>query len=326
MFVWDFLSLNFSQLIDLFFDANKRLYFGYLGSAFLLAIPVFWYKFRSNSVIKFIKFVFPWHIYSAKSARHDYALLVTNKLIKSALFPFIILTMAPIALSVSSFFEWAFADFEHIVLPHFTIMAIFTFLLFVFDDFTRFLLHYILHKVPFLWEFHKVHHSAKVMTPFTIYRTHPVESYLYACRMAITQGIVVGFCYYLFGPNLKMLDIFGANVFVFLFNICGSNLRHSHIWLSWGDRLEGWWISPAQHHIHHSDDPKHFDANLGSALAIWDRMSNSLIRASQVKNISFGISKSHAGHHSLKQIYLEPFTHAWRQVTSSLKSSMQVKK
>jgi len=34
--------------------------------------------------------------------------------------------------------------------------------------------------VPFLWEFHKVHHSANVLTPITAFRVHPVDTWLFA--------------------------------------------------------------------------------------------------------------------------------------------------
>ncbi len=310
----DFLSLNFTELSQYLFDANKRIYIVYLASALLLAIPVFLKTSAGFSFVNFIKFVLPKHVYTHKSARHDYALLVINKLIKSALFPFIVITMAPVAMAVSSAFEWTFGYIEPLTLSSFSIIAIFTVLLFIADDFTRFYLHYLLHKVPALWEFHKVHHSALVLTPFTIYRSHPVESLLYAFRMAITQGTVVGICYYFFGPTLKMYDILGANAFVFLFNFFGSNLRHSHIWLSWGDKVENYFISPAQHQIHHSDNPKHFDANFGAALALWDRLFSCHIKASQVDKINYGISVDHQGHNSLAQIYFEPFKKAGQRL------------
>ena len=308
--MFDFLSTNIVELSNYLFDANKRIYLIYLISAVILALPVFLNVSEKFSVVSFLRFLFPKKIYTHQSAKQDYALLIINKLIKSALFPFIVISMAPIAIGVASGFESVFGGFQPIVLSSAAIVAIFTLLLFVFDDFTRFILHYVLHKVPMLWEFHKVHHSALVLTPFTIYRSHPVESLLYAFRMAITQGFVVGLCYYLFGPTLKMYDILGANAFVFIFNFCGSNLRHSHIRLSWGNKVEDWFISPAQHQIHHSDNPKHFDANFGSALAIWDRLFSCLIKASQVKDINYGISVRHKGHNSLTQIYLEPFKKA----------------
>ena len=307
MSILDFLSTNATELLTYFNDANKRIFWLYIVSALLLALPVYRLGHKSRTLAGFFAYVFPKRIYTARSAKHDYALLVINKLIKAALFPFVILTMAPIALGITSVMEFSFGERSFLELKPSTIMVVFTVFLFIVDDFTRFFLHYILHRIPYLWEFHKVHHSAEVLTPFTIYRSHPVESYLYACRMAITQGLVVGVCYYFFGPTLKMIDILGANLFVFLFNILGSNLRHSHIWLSWGDKIENWWLSPAQHQIHHSDQPRHHHTNLGAALAIWDRLFNTHTLASNVKELTFGIGDKKVDHSTLTKIYFQPF-------------------
>jgi len=310
--VLDFLTLNFTELTQYFLDANKRLYIVYLASAILIAVPAFIKSAGAFSLPSFLSFLFPKKIFRNKSAHHDVGLLIINKLIKSALFPAIVITMAPVAIGVSSAIESVFGYNEPLQFSSAAIIAIFTLMLFVFDDFTRFYLHYLLHKIPFLWEFHKVHHSAKVLTPLTIYRSHPVESLLYAFRMALTQGAVVGICYYLFGPTLKMYDILGANAFVFIFNFLGSNLRHSHIRISWGDTIENWFISPAQHQIHHSDNPKHFDVNYGTAIALWDRWACSLVKSSKVNHISYGIGVNHPGHNSLLQLYGEPFIKSWR--------------
>lgn len=307
MFILDFLSANIQELFSFFDDANKRVFWIYLVSAFILASVVYYQKKPTQKPRNFFKFVFPKNIYFAKSAQHDYLLLILNKLIKAALFPLVIFTMAPIAISLSSLLETIFGQREFIDVSPFTIMLFFTVVLFLFDDFTRFLLHYLLHRVSFLWEFHKVHHSATVLTPFTIYRSHPVENYLYACRMAITQGAAVGIAYYLFGPTLKMIDILGANLFVFVFNLLGSNLRHSHIWLSWGDRVEKWFISPAQHQVHHSNLPRHHHSNFGSALAIWDRWFHTHTKASEVENITFGLPDKTIDHSSVLKMYYQPF-------------------
>ncbi|WP_440053171.1 sterol desaturase family protein [Pseudoalteromonas sp. T1lg65] len=302
------------QLPSYLIDANKRIYLPYLVSAILMAIPVYWTLEKNKSLQSFIRFLFPREVWLSHSAKLDYCLLVTNRLIKAALFAPIVLTMVPIAMAVSGALETLFGPSLHLDVASWVVISLFTLALFIVDDFTRFVLHLLLHKVPFLWEFHKVHHSAKVLTPFTIYRSHPVESYLYACRMALAQGFVVGLGYYLFGSALSMYDILGANAFVFIFNICGSNLRHSHIWLSWGDKIEGWFISPAQHQVHHSNNPKHFDTNLGSALAIWDRMYGSLIKASVAGKISIGVGQYDAGHDSLVAIYAKPFIEAIKTI------------
>ena len=308
--VWQDLAALPSYLID----ANKRIYIPYLLSAIIMAFFVYWGASKSKSFKGFLSFLFPKQVWLSKSAKLDYTLLISNKIIKAATFAPIVLTMVPVAIAITDFMEWAFGAPMMLVLPDFAVIFVFTVLLFLLDDFTRYLLHLLLHKVPFLWEFHKVHHSAKVLTPFTIYRTHPVESYLYACRMAITQGVAVGIGYHLFGTSLSMFDILGANAFVFLFNIFGANLRHSHIWFSWGDKLENWFISPAQHQVHHSDNPKHFDTNLGSALAIWDRIAGSLIKASDAGKVSIGVGKYDAKHDSLIEIYWLPIKLAFKSL------------
>lgn len=313
--VLHFLNTHIVELMQYLIDPNKRTFGLYLLSALVLAVPVYLKTAQKFEFKRFLKFVFPKAIYTAKSAQHDYILLVTNKIIKALLIAPIVITMVPIALGTTEVLEAVFGGFSPLALSPGSIIFIFTALLFLLDDFTRFLLHLALHKIPVLWDFHKVHHSAKVLTPFTIYRSHPIENLLYATRMSIAQGIAVGIGYYFFGPNLKMMDILGANLFVFIFNICGANLRHSHIWFSWGDKFENWFISPAQHQIHHSDDPAHFDRNLGSALAIWDRMFKTLIKASAVKNgIELGIGDEDPKHNSIWDIYTQPFIQAFARL------------
>ncbi|MCF6437922.1 sterol desaturase family protein [Pseudoalteromonas luteoviolacea] len=300
--IWQSISTLPGYLVD----ANKRIFWLYLASAVVMASFIYYATNQSRSVKGFWHFLFPRSVWLHDSAKQDYGLFVINRIIKALTFTPIVLTMVPVAIGISDALEALFGPSLHLQWPPFIVVGVFTLMLFLIDDLTRYLLHLALHKIPCLWEIHKVHHSAKVLTPFTIYRSHPIESYFYACRMALTQGIVVGLGYFFFGSALSMFDILGANVFVFVFNICGSNLRHSHIWFSWGDKLEGWVISPAQHQIHHSDNPKHFDTNIGSALAIWDRMAGSLIRASEAKGISIGVGKYDAGHDSLWAIYYKP--------------------
>lgn len=307
-------------------DANKRIYLPYLLSAVAMAYLVFRASATNKTAKGFLLFLFPKKVWLCKSAKLDYTLLITNKIIKAASFTPIVLTMVPVALATTDFLEWLFGAPLLLNLPAAAVITFFTVLLFLLDDFTRYILHLLLHKVPFLWEFHKVHHSAKVLTPFTIYRTHPVESYLYACRMALTQGVAVGIGYHLFGTTLSMYDILGANVFVFLFNIFGANLRHSHIWFSWGDKLENWFISPAQHQVHHSDNPAHFDTNLGSALAIWDRIGGSLIKASEAGKVTIGVGKYDARHDSLMAIYWLPLKLAFRSIIPSAGKSKKLDK
>lgn len=316
MQIVDLLSESILSLPGYFLDANKRIFGIYLVSAILLAIPAYLIQKKHFKVGAFLGYLFNKKIWFHPSARLDYSLFIANRLLKIVLWAPIVLTMVPIAIGFSDLLEAIFGEIAPITNNQAIIISIFTLILFLLDDLSRFLLHWALHKVPILWDFHKVHHSAKVMTPMTIYRSHPFESYLYACRMALTQGVAVGIGYYFFGPTLSMYDVLGANVFVFVFNVMGSNLRHSHVWWSWGDKIESWFISPAQHQVHHSDREEHFDRNLGSTLAIWDRMIGTLIRSSNVGKIRFGLGAGDPGHQSIYQAYMKPFKDNIARMTS----------
>ncbi|MEL0606651.1 sterol desaturase family protein, partial [Pseudoalteromonas undina] len=58
--------------------------------------------------------------------------------------------------------------------------------------------------------------------------------------------------------------------------------------------------------IHHSDNQKHFDRNLGSGLAISDRACGTLIKAHQVRKITVGVGNKDRGHNSLIDAYWRP--------------------
>lgn len=314
MEIVDVLNKSILELPSYLIDANKRIFGIYLLSAITVAAIVYFVQKSQSSRGGLLSYLFNKKVWWHPSAKIDYGLFVINRVIKGLLWAPIVLTMVPIAIGFSDILESLFGTIQPLSNNQTIIIASFTILLFLLDDFTRFLLHLALHKVPILWDIHKVHHSAKVLTPMTIYRSHPLESYMYACRMALSQGVAVGIGYYFFGPTLSMFDVLGANVFVFLFNLAGSNLRHSHVRWSWGDNIERWFVSPAQHQIHHSDKPMHFDRNLGSALAIWDRCCGTLILSSSAKRIRFGIGTGDQSHKTLLQAYIGPIKDMVRRI------------
>lgn len=140
---------------------------------------------------------------------------------------------------------------------------------FLVSDFVHYWLHRVFHS-RWLWEFHKVHHSATVLVPPTASRIHLVEKLseilLKGCALALYSGAF----YWLCGGSVRPYTLFGVGYLVLIFNSLAANLRHSHIWLSFGPRLEHIFNSPAQHQIHHSRDPRHFNHNFGINLSLWD--------------------------------------------------------
>ena len=177
------------------------------------------------------------------------------------------------------------------------VTAIYTVALFVAWDASRFVLHAVMHRSGFLWQFHQVHHSATSLTPATLYRVHPVESVLYRVRGVLVTGVLTGLFSYAFGPRTVEFQLWGVNALGFVFSVFSGNLRHSHVPWSFGPRFERWLISPAQHQLHHGPAAEDCGANFGTWLAVWDRMAGTWRPASEV-DLGFGLPPEHCNHRS----------------------------
>jgi sterol desaturase/sphingolipid hydroxylase (fatty acid hydroxylase superfamily) len=163
--------------------------------------------------------------------------------------------------------------------------------IFLAKDFALFFSHYVHHKVPLLWEFHRVHHSAEHLNPLTANRMHPVEEVLEGCIVVAIAGSVMGLLGIWFDLTFLQQGYAFVNIWLFLrlFNFLGANLRHTHVWLT----LPGWigkvFSSPAQHQIHHSIDPVHYGKNLGFFLNVWDWAFGTLYLPTRREDVSFGV-------------------------------------
>ena len=282
-------TLN-TLLMDLV-NPQKRVFFGYLCVAFLIAVFVIYHRSgRKFSVSRCCRSVLSPKIWFDKSSVADFKLILFNRLIFGGIF-LRIFSKSAVGIAVYFFCleqTWFPSGMQY-KLPTFFPPILFTVVLFIIDDYSRYWTHRLMHMIPALWELHKVHHSATVMTPFTVFRTHPAEALIFSTRGALVQGSVVGLCFALFGTELSLLTIMGANAASVIFHAVGSNLRHSHVPFRYPEWLESWLISPVQHQIHHSLDPKHYDKNFGVAFACWDRIHGSLCYSDSNK-LRFGLS------------------------------------
>ena len=296
----DFLTSNF-------LDPKKRVFLGYLFSGFVIAF--FWVLFvKKISFKKSFSYIFDKRIYFAKSAIIDYFLYAINLFVMIIFSP-ILLSQLTIATVIFEFLHTQ--DFlipiENIFVLSAIIPFAFTLCYFVVDDFSKFLVHMLMHKIPFLWCFHKVHHSAEVLTPITVFRTHPVEGLIFVLRNAITQGSVIGLFYFVTNGTIDLVTVLGANIFSFFFHFLGSNLRHSHINISYWRWLEHLLISPAQHQIHHSVKKDHHDKNFGVTFSFWDLIFGSLVFSKINQQIKYGLNKKdNYIKYNLFQIYIFP--------------------
>ncbi len=129
---------------------------------------------------------------------------------------------------------------------------------FVVLDFVQWFTHILLHRYPFLWQFHKVHHSVKEMGFAAHLRYHWMENILYKPLKTLGVMVLGGF-----EPEQAYIVHFMA--------ITIGHLNHSNIKLTWGP-LKYVLNNPVMHLYHHAYVlPKgSYGVNFGISLSLWD--------------------------------------------------------
>ncbi len=131
-------------------------------------------------------------------------------------------------------------------------------LLFLLADFIQWSVHVTLHKVHWMWQFHKVHHSVTEMGFAAHLRYHWMENMFYKTALYIPLTMIG------FGLN----DLFLLHAF----NIMIGHINHSNMNISYGP-LKYIFNNPAMHIWHHvkevpASHPQ--GINFGITLSIWD--------------------------------------------------------
>ena len=308
--------------LSYFLNTEKRIHVLYLVTSMMLAFYVF--KI-SNIKSSFLKYLFPKKIWLSKSAFIDYSLFCFNSLIKIVFIgPYIIVGFY-IAFYVNEYMIDVFG-FPNDILSFTQTIILYTICLTIINDLFSYIIHLGMHKISFLWEFHKIHHSATSLNPLTQYRIHPLELVINNIRSIIIFGFVTGVFDYLSAHQIDKMIFLGVNIFNFIFFILGANLRHSHVKLKYPKFLEYIFISPFQHQIHHSNDPKHFNKNMGSKLALWDWILGTLILSKSVVRVSFGINKDDRKYDSFLKNLFYPFKNIINSFLSFLNNNIRNKK
>ncbi|MFK8061484.1 MAG: sterol desaturase family protein [Polaribacter sp.] len=153
------------------------------------------------------------------------------------------------------------------------------FIFFIVVDFTQWWTHRLLHRVEFLWNFHKVHHSVKQMGFAAHLRYHWMEPVIYNSLRYIPLAIIGGF---------SAQDV----AFVHFFNITIGHLNHANINWDYG------WLkyilnNPKMHIWHHSKElpaERKFGVNFGLTLSIWDYIFKTNYIPHSGRDIELGFS------------------------------------
>ncbi|WP_345265978.1 sterol desaturase family protein [Nibrella viscosa] len=129
--------------------------------------------------------------------------------------------------------------------------------LFVVRDFVQWNIHRLLHRVGWLWQFHKVHHSVEEMGFAAHFRYHPMETVFYRTLEYIPLAMI----------GFGLTDFF----IVHLFTLAIGHLNHTNVYLPLG-RLTYLLANPQTHMWHHAKElprPAH-GVNFGLTLNLWD--------------------------------------------------------
>lgn len=317
---WDAVS----GVLHAFIDLSSKIGWPYLLSSLLIAWVIFLRTKDVHGCDSFFEYIFPRDVYRHRSAVADYKYVAFELSTK-------LLFTAPLI----SGFSYLVYKSIHSVLPTVpgglivnpvTRGIVLTVAVIVITDLGFFISHYLMHHIPALWKFHELHHSAEVLTPLTVYRVHPMEDLVTGVVGGFSTAILGVFYSAAGGHETGILTIFGVNVILFGFLLFGGALRHSHVWLSYGPVMSKIFISPAQHQIHHSVDPKHWNKNYGLYFAVWDWIGKTLYVPRQHEKIQFGVpGYDPADYATIPRMYLLPFKKAGQVLVQSVGSLRGVK-
>lgn len=321
-----------SSIAFLPFSPNQRIYWVYLVTAFL--VGYFFYQRAQKkegtkpSLFAYMMYAFSPKVYAHTSSRHDILFFFTNTIFQIlTLFAWFQWVQPLISQKTQLFLGSTIPILSQTLSsPLWASYLLYTVVVFISIDFAVYTSHWMQHKIPLLWAFHQTHHSAQVLQPLTVYRVHPVDNFLSYGVAGLFIGTSTGFLQYISVTPLSAFNIIGTDVFTILFYVVGYNLRHTHIWVNYGPKVSQWLMSPAQHQIHHSNNPKHFDKNIGFALSIWDRMFGTLYipEDNEAKTIQYGIDpKQQRKYGKFLNLYTQPFVDAGDWLIQALKTPQQ---
>jgi sterol desaturase/sphingolipid hydroxylase (fatty acid hydroxylase superfamily) len=294
------------------FDLNGRLCVAFLFTSYAVAYGLFrWRRSRGlTDASTFWQFIGGNRVHFHPSALLDYRYYFVRAILKVMLVVPIVGLVDPYVLRSGDYMRF----FTQLwgarvqVEEHLALSLLYGLGVFLLQDFIHYWAHRAYHT-RYLWAFHKVHHSATVLVPVTASRVHFLEKVVERLIDLVFVSAFAGLFWYACGGEISRYTLFGVTYMVFILNALAANLRHSHVWLSFGPRVEHVLNSPAQHQIHHSDAPRHFNKNFGINLSLWDWMFGTLyVTQAQPEPIRFGTGEGDHGRYlSLYSLIVTPF-------------------
>lgn len=172
-------------------------------------------------------------------------------------------------------------------------------------DFVQWNTHRLLHRVPFLWEFHKVHHSVKEMGFAAHLRYHWMETVVYRSIEYIPLALI----------GIGLRDFF----IIHIFTLAVGHFNHSNFRLNLGP-LKYIFNNPQMHIWHHAKalpKERRLGVNFGLTLSIWDFLFKTNYIPENGRDIELGFQ----GDEDFPQDFTHQVTHGFKGRTSPDSSS-----
>lgn len=120
--------------------------------------------------------------------------------------------------------------------------------------------HFVEHKVKWMWKFHMIHHADTYVDTTTANRHHPGES--------VFRAVFTLFGVFVCGAPMWLVMIYQS------LSVVLTQFNHANIRLPlWLDNALSWVIvSPNMHKVHHHYMRPQTDSNYGNIFSVWDRL------------------------------------------------------
>ena len=145
-------------------------------------------------------------------------------------------------------------------------------------DVWTYLWHRMNHRIPFLWRFHRVHHSDAQMDVTTAHRFH-IGEIIFSSFLRIPLIALLGI-------RIEALALYEVLMFVVV------QFHHANITVSnkWDRVLRLVIVTPLMHKVHHSRWQPETDSNYSSLLSVWDRLFRSFRLNPKPQSIQLGLA------------------------------------
>lgn len=179
-------------------------------------------------------------------------------------------------------------------------------ILFVVRDFIQWNVHRLLHRVPWLWEVHKVHHSVEQMGFAAHLRYHWMETVVYRIVEYIPLAMI----------GFGIQDFFVVHMVTLAF----GHLNHANIYLPLGP-LRYILNNPQMHLWHHAEELPHQHrkgANFGLTLSLWDYLCQTVYMPSESSHVKLGFE----GIRQFPKTFIGQCRYPWRKSVLPGKSDL----